>query len=385
MGVALCRLGANPVTFLDSGPQARNADQMPAPIAPAAVPQGCQLTKPAGAAGRLCELTPDKAPNSQPCVPVVGPLRVVTVERRGADAKLARLAAAQLGLASRTQLLAAGLSPRQIQVRLAREQLRIVHRGVYSVSRGSEPPRFRETAALLACGDHAALSHLTAIWLWGLLPICAPAEVDVTTVRRCGRSRRGIRVHHSRTLMHRQVHQLEGLPVTAPARALLDSAPLLTKRQLGQALDEALAKRVTSFTKVADLALIHSGHPGLGRLRAVIEQRRFPTVTESEAEERFMALMQDAGLPTPRTQVSMHGFRVDVYWPEARFAVEIDGFQWHNRTKKSFERDRRKQQVLQEHEIEVARTTWEQITEGGLQLVAHVSRRLALRTMGTSL
>lgn len=106
---------------------------------------------------------------------------------------------------------------------------------------------------------------------------------------------------------------------------------------------------------------------------------------EPEAEERFLALMREAGLPTPHTQVEMHGFRVDVYWPEARFAVEFDGLQWHNRAKKSFERERRKQQVLQDHEIEVARTTWEQITQEGLQLVVHISRRLAIRTIVASL
>jgi very-short-patch-repair endonuclease len=83
--------------------------------------------------------------------------------------------------------------------------------------------------------------------------------------------------------------------------------------------------------------------------------------------------------------VGVHGFRIDAYWPEARFAVEIDGFQWHGRTKTAFERDRRKQQVLPEHEIEVARTTWDQITEEPLQLVAHVSQRLALRTATATL
>ncbi len=109
-------------------------------------------------------------------------------------------------------------------------------------------------------------------------------------------------------------------------------------------------------------------------------QVHFPTVTESEAEDRFLALIADAGLPAPHTQVQMHGFRIDAYWPRARFAVEIDGSQWHKLTEPSSERDRRKQQVLQEHGIEVARTTWDQVTEEGMQLVARVASRLAVRT-----
>jgi very-short-patch-repair endonuclease len=272
-----------------------------------------------------------------------------------------------------------GVSAQQITVRQRRAQIRRVHRGVYTVNRGAEPELFRETAALLAYGEHAALSHLTAIRLWGLLAL-APDEVHVTIVGRWGRARPGILVHRSHTLTRKQVTHVRGLPVTTPERALLDSAPLLTKYELGRAFDEAISLGVISHTKIANLALRHRGHPGQGRLAALVEQRRLPAVTESEGERRFLELMRMAGLPMPRTQVRMHGFRVDAYWPQARFAVEIDGLQWHNRTKKSFERDRRKQQVLQEHGIEVARTTWEQITESGLQLVAHVSGRLALRT-----
>ncbi len=311
---------------------------------------------------------------------MLGVLGVVHLNGGSADTRLAQLTEAQRGLVSRSQLTAAGVSAQQINVRLRREQIRRVHRGVYTVNRGAEPELFRETAALLACGDHAALSHLTAIRVWGLLALTGLDEVHVSMVGRWGRTRPGIRVHHSETLTGRQVGEVSGLPVTKPERALLDSAPLLSKTELRRAFDEAIARRLTSYTKVADLVSHHNGHPGQGKLAALVEQRRFPTVTESEAEERFLALMRDAGLPAPRTQVAIHGFRVDAYWPQARFAVEIDGFQWHDRTRTSFERDRRKQQVLQEHEIEVARTTWEQITEEGPRLAAHVATRLAVRT-----
>jgi very-short-patch-repair endonuclease len=285
----------------------------------------------------------------------------------------------------REQLIAAGLTASQIKVRIERRQIRTVHCGVYTVNYGNEPKMFRETAALLACGGQVALSHASALQAWGVLAAGVGEPVDITVFRGGSRNQLGIRVHRSRTLTRAQVRTVAGLPVTVPERALLDSAPLLAPRQLERALDEALARRLTSFTKVKEMAASHRGHPGYGRLAALVETRRFSTATESEAEERFLALMREAGLPTPQTQVEMHGFRVDVYWPQARLAVEIDGLQWHNRTKKSFERDRRKQQVLQDHEIEVARTTWEQITEERLQLVAHISRRLAQRTIVASL
>jgi very-short-patch-repair endonuclease len=247
-------------------------------------------------------------------------------------------------------------------------------------------PLGAETAAILALRRPAVLSHLTALRLHGLSHPDERAPIDVSIADGGNApSRPGIQVHRSRTLTKRQIRSIAGLPVTVPERALLDSAPLLTEYQLSRAFDEAIARRLTSYAKVAELVARHHGHPGQGKLAVLVAQRRSPTVTESEAEERFLALILAAGLPAPRTQVQMHGFRIDAYWPQARFAVEIDGFQWHDRTKTSFERDRRKQQVLQQQGIEVARTTWDQITEKRLQLVAHISSRLALRTTEASL
>jgi very-short-patch-repair endonuclease len=312
----------------------------------------------------------------------------VIVVAAGSDSRqlVAEIASEQRGLVSHAQLRAAGLTTNQVRTLQGNGTLHRVHRGVYTVGHTAVVPLGAETAALLALRMPVVLSHRTALRLHGLLPSDERAPIDVSIADgRNAPSRLTIQVHRSRTLTKRQIRSVAGLPVTVAERALLDSAPLLSKAQLRRAFDEAIASRSTSYTKVVDLVARHRGHPGQGKLAALVDQRRFPTVTESEAEERFLALIAEAGLPAPRTQVAMHGFRVDAYWPQARFAVEIDGFQWHDRTKTSFERDRRKQQTLQEHEIEVARTTWEQITEEGPRLVAHVAGRLALRTNGASL
>jgi hypothetical protein len=49
-------------------------------------------------------------------------------------------------------------------------------------------------AAVLACGERGLLSHRPAAILWGLRESGGP-RVDVTTTRRVGRGRAGIRVH----------------------------------------------------------------------------------------------------------------------------------------------------------------------------------------------
>lgn len=299
---------------------------------------------------------------------------------RHGQSAVSEVARRQHGYVSNRQLRAIGYTRKHIRTLQAHGALHPIHHGVYAVGHTAVTPLGGEAAALLALSGRAVLSHITALRMYDLVGMeRAPIHLTVAAGSTAPR-RSGIEVHRSRTLTPKLIRMVSGMPVTVPERALLDSAPLLTGRQLERAVDEALVRRLTSLTKLSTLIREHAGHPGKGLMATVVEQRRHPTVTESEAEERFLALVRDAGLPVPRTQVELHGFRVDAYWPQARLAVEIDGLQWHNRTKRSFERDRRKQQVLQEHEIEVARTTWDQITGEGTRLVAHLAKRLALRS-----
>jgi very-short-patch-repair endonuclease len=56
----------------------------------------------------------------------------------------------------------------------------------------------------------------------------------------------------------------------------------------------------------------------------VLDRRTF-VLTDSELERRFLPLARAAGLPPPRTQARLNGFRVDFYWPELGLVVETDG------------------------------------------------------------
>jgi hypothetical protein len=80
------------------------------------------------------------------------------------DGAIAQQASRQRRNVSCQQLLALGLDDASIR---QRSWLFRVHRGVYSVG---GPPRTgleHATAALMACGDGAALSHSSAMALWG--------------------------------------------------------------------------------------------------------------------------------------------------------------------------------------------------------------------------
>ena len=85
------------------------------------------------------------------------------------DARLAELAERQHGVVSHAQLLELGLGKSAIGDWAKRGRLHRVHRGVYAVRYPTLTRNGHFMAAVLACGDQAALSHFSAAVLWGML------------------------------------------------------------------------------------------------------------------------------------------------------------------------------------------------------------------------
>ena len=218
-------------------------------------------------------------------------------------------------------------------------------------------------AAVLACGDHAALSHHAAAALWGFRARW-DGPIDVTVSRGRARPRAGIAVHRSADL---PVTRHFGIPITTPARTLLDLAPLLVQHDLDRAVEEAQVRGL-----VKPEALTAAPHAALRRAA-----RDDASMTRSEAEARLLALIRVADLPAPLTNVRIEGFEVDVAWPEQRLIVEVDGFAFHS-TRAAFERDRLRDQALQAAGWRVMRITWRQIAETAEAVVARIAAALAL-------
>ena len=79
-----------------------------------------------------------------------------------------RLAGAQHGVVGRRQLIALGLTKRAIEHRIAIGRLHPVREGVYAVGRPEIGRHGQWMAAVLSLGPEAALSHTTAVALWGI-------------------------------------------------------------------------------------------------------------------------------------------------------------------------------------------------------------------------
>ncbi len=99
-----------------------------------------------------------------------------------------------------------------------------------------------------------------------------------------------------------------------------------------------------------------------------------PHLLRSEAERRLKRLCEAGDLPLPQFNVQLHGYEVDVYWPEQRLVLEIDGATAHA-TRAAFHRDRRRDRALAAHGIQVLRVTWPDLGEELVEQLRAILRR----------
>jgi very-short-patch-repair endonuclease len=298
------------------------------------------------------------------------PARGESDEMHAGDRSVAALARHQEGMVTIEQLVAAGLGRSAIAHRVAHGRLTLRHRGVYQVGpvAGS---RGREMAALLACGPNALLSHHSAAEIWGIRPP-HPGAIHVTVPGSGLRQRPGIEVHRTTRTHSLNAAVKDGLPLTNPARALLDIAPLLAQHDLDRATEQAQILDLATAGEIETIAA--GGGRGSAALRRALHDE--PTLTRSEAERRLMQLIRAARLPLPETNVRVIGHEVDMLWRGHRLVVEVDGFAYHG-SRAAFERDRVRDADLQAQGHRVVRFTWRQITLGPHAVVARLAALLA--------
>jgi very-short-patch-repair endonuclease len=292
------------------------------------------------------------------------------------DERIAAIARLQRGRVARWQLLAAGLSYKVIAGAVRRGTLFPLPGAVFVVGHAGPVELGEETAALLACPEGAALSHHTAARLWG---IGTAGEHGIHVVVPGGVKTRaeGFGVHRARNLEARDIRIRKGLPVTSPARTLLDQAEGMAARQLELAFDQALVSGVMRPAGVAELLARSNGHRGAGRLRALLDrQAGVTTMTRSPPEEVFLDLVRQARLPAPRVNAPVAGYEVDFFWPEQKVIVEVDGYQFHS-TRRAFEHDRRKDADLRAAGFTVLRVSAEQLDLQSYAVIADVTRALS--------
>ena len=290
------------------------------------------------------------------------------------DRAIARLAGPQHGEIARWQLVECGLERGGIATRVQAGRLHVLHRGVYAVGHCAIGRKGRSMAAVLAGGPGAALSHHAAATLWKLRPH-RTGSTDVTVPRQ-RRSGRAVRFHHTR-LPPDEITVLDGIPVTTVPRTLFDLAGALDPRQVERALNEADYLRLTDRLSLRDLLERYPRRAGAPTVRSALAGREVgATLTRSELEERFLHLLEGAGLPRPMVNSVILGLEVDCAWTERRLIVELDGHAAHA-TPATFERDRERDRRLQSAGWRVVRLTWRQLTTSPAGLLDDLRALLA--------
>jgi very-short-patch-repair endonuclease len=295
------------------------------------------------------------------------------------DRRIGQIAAAQKSLITRDQLLVVGAARDMIDRALARGRLHGVHRGVYSlVPFPARPPLASELAAVLACGDSALLSHHSAAAVWGLRP-SFDGGVEVTVIGKdTGRRRPGIRVHRVEALDPRDMRRYQGIPITSPARALLEIAPDLTDRALERALDEALIRRLVTHAAIGAVLAAYPNRRGVARLRALADPGRPTTETRSDGEEALLAAIRRVGLPAPEVNAPVGSFTADFLWRHQKVIVELDGYDYH-RGRAAFERDHQRDGEHQRMGYLVIRITGRQLARELDAILVQIATALATR------
>ena len=283
-------------------------------------------------------------------------------------------------MVTRAQLLGVGIASGAINRRVRSGRLHPVHRGVYLVGHAVMVDGARELAAVLACGAGAVVSHLSAATLFQLLPYPAkPRPVDVTVPGGRDPARRaGIRIHCVGSLDRRDTRTLRGIPITAPARTLLDLGSILPPYLLERTVAEAEVRRLARRRDFLDQLDRNRGRRGTRVLRRVLDLDGGPAFTRSKAERLLLKLVRAAHLPVPETNARIEGYEVDFVWREHKLVVEFDSFQFHS-PRARFERDRARDAELAAAGYTVIRVTWRQLVDSPEAVVARIAQALAVR------
>jgi hypothetical protein len=272
------------------------------------------------------------------------------------DQAIARVAVRQYGIITRTQLLALGLWDAAISYRVKSGRLHRVHTGVYAVGIPATKPLQRAAAAVLACGPTAALSHESAMVLWGLWRRW-PRTMEVSVTSR--RSPTGITVHHPTTLAPRDIKTQEGIRVTSPARTLLDIARRLTPKSLTRAVNNALSSPWLTEAQLAELIQRNPTHPSTRLLAPFVDDHQ--GLTRSELEDAFKEFCAAYGLPMPKLNHMLNGYIVDAYFETEQLIVELDSWTFHS-SRRAFETDRTRDADALTRGIPTVRITHERLS-----------------------
>jgi very-short-patch-repair endonuclease len=298
---------------------------------------------------------------------------------------VAAVADTQHGVISREQIRRLGFKDGAISHAVATGRLHRVFHGVYALGHSGIGKRGRLTAATLACGKDAVLSHRSAGALFALLDE-GPVVIDVIAPRSRGRAIDGIYLHRVRPPRLEETGTMHGIPCTSPARTLVDLAGTVGERTLRSAFERAARREMLDI--IAIEASVDPRRRGMRMLLKFIDEWRgaAPLLKtrgrlKSPLEAKVLPLIARRDLPPPffnaPVDIANGRIEVDFLWPDHRFVLEADSRKFHG-TAVAFERDRWRDRELMRAGYSVLRVTHREAEREAEAVTATVAARLAL-------
>jgi very-short-patch-repair endonuclease len=246
------------------------------------------------------------------------------------------------GAASRAQLRTV-VSRNELDDEVRRGRLIALFPRAYCRPWDADQPSVRARAAVASVGWPVALSHLTGLRVYDLAAPDTDTVHVTTTVQRhpVGRVPRLV-VH--RTRVPTPVRQIRGLPVVAPALAVVRSWPLVAGPDRRAAAIAACRNGLVTPSELAAAADRAIGMPGRTELIALIDL--LAAGCESELEIwGYLGVFNVPGLDHAKRQlrvtIGRTRYRLDQAYEEEQVAVELDGDRYHaGRDRREYDRRR---------------------------------------------
>lgn len=299
------------------------------------------------------------------------------------DVRLAKLAARQHSVVSRKQVLALGMTLRQLYRRLDKGVLAAVHQNVYRIVAASPTWEQSVMAACLASGGVA--SHRSAAGLWALRGIESP-PVEILLPAGRHPQLRDVTIHRSKLWAPDQASRRGPIPVTKPALTVLQLGAVAPELVAGAA-EDALFRRLITVAGLWKTIESHGaqGRDGTAVLRHLLTTRDpAQAPTESSLEDAIVAVLRRYGLPEPARQYEVpwpghrRPLRLDTAYPEPLVDIEGDGMRWHSGVE-DLRRDRERGNYLVSQGWVLLRYSWYDVRSRPERLAREVGRLLAAR------
>jgi very-short-patch-repair endonuclease len=248
--------------------------------------------------------------------------------------QLLGLAAAQHGVATRTQARALGCTRFAVDHLIGSGRWSEVTDEVLRLNGAPRTVSQELMEAVLDGGPGAALSHLSAGHWWGLSG-CALRPIQIVRVSSSVRSTELARIHRVRELPRGAISVLRGVPVVRPELLALQLFAVCTWPRAQRLTDRLWSKRLLSGPSIGRFLDRYGrrGRNGTAGLRVYLEERGSDYVPPASGlESRFMELMASAGIPM-RRQVDLGEDewtgRVDFVHAVEPLVVEIQSEAFH--------------------------------------------------------